>query len=411
MNNSTANNNQKTTPEISFSLLLATLACTVFSLMTAQGMLGPLLRDMSQDLGTSVPIMAQLVTAETIAWAATALLIGPFSDAYGRKPFLLCGALLVSAGSMGMALASSLTIASTFRILAGIGGGMIPPTCVAVIGDCFPGERRASSIATIAMQPGLSSIVGVPLAALLADTAGWRIAYSVVGTAVVGCAVALFFLVPYRRNESVSLNLANRLRKVGRFPVTWSLVAAHITCRLAMGVMMVFFPVFLQVTYGLGTAGVALPVSLMAVGATFGTYLGGQVGQRPNRLLLGALSIGASALPALAVFLWGGSLWFTVGTASVFMALVMPVISLLMIMTAEHAGPYRGTMTGLLSGSGFLGHAIAASFGGFLVAQVGYGALSIVLAVGTAASGLFCLLLRQSQAEQRARAYFSSDAQ
>ena len=73
---------------------------------------------------------------------------------------------------MGVAFASSLWIASAFRILAGIGGGMIPPTCVAVIGDFFPGERRASSIATIAMQPGLSSIVGVPLAALLADAAG-----------------------------------------------------------------------------------------------------------------------------------------------------------------------------------------------------------------------------------------------
>lgn len=162
----------KTAPEVSFTPLLATMACTVFSLMTAQGMLGPLLRDMSQDLETTVPIVAQLVTAETIAWAATALLIGPFSDAYGRKPFLLCGTVLVSAGAMGVAFASSLWIAPAFRILAGIGGGMIPPTCVAVIGDFFPGDRRASSIATIAMQPGLSSIVGVPLAALLADAAG-----------------------------------------------------------------------------------------------------------------------------------------------------------------------------------------------------------------------------------------------
>jgi predicted MFS family arabinose efflux permease len=92
------------------------------------------------------------------------------------------------------------------------------------------------------------------------------------------------------------------------------------------------------------------------------------------------------------------------------MALVMPVTSLLTIMTAELSGSSRGTMTGLLSGSGFLGHAIAASFGGFLVAQVGYGALSVVLAVVTAASGLFCLFLKHSQAEQRARTYFAADA-
>ena len=405
------NDTAKVTPEASFTLLLATLACTVFSLMTAQGMLGPLLRDMAQDLGTTVPIGAQLATAETIAWAATAVMIGPFSDAYGRKPFLLCGALLVSAGAIGMALASSLSIASVFRILAGIGGGMIPPTCVAIIGDFFPEERRASSIATIAMQPGLSSIFGVPLAALLAATAGWRTTYSVVGVAVLGCAVALFFLVPYRRSDGISLDLSQRLRKIGRFPVTWSLTAANMTGRLSMGVMMIFFPVFLQVTYDLGTAEVALPVSLMAVGATLGTYLGGQIGKRPNRLLLGALTIGFSTLPALAVFVWGGSLWLTVGTASVFMACVMPVTSLLMIVGAELAGPSRGTMVGLLSGSGFLGFAVASSLGGFLVAQIGYGALSVVLDVVTAASGLCLLFLQHSQAEQRARAYFGADTQ
>ena len=298
------NDTAKVTPAASFTLLLATLACTVFSLMTAQGMLGPLLRDMAQDLGTTVPIGAQVATAETVAWAATVVMIGP--DAYGRKPFLLCGALLVSAGAIGMALASSLSIASAFRILAGIGGGMIPPTCVAIIGDFFPEERRASSIATIA-QPGLSSIFGVPLAALLAATAGWRITYSVVGVVVLGCAVALFFLVPYRRSDGISLDLSQRLRKIGRFPVTWSLTAANMTGRLSMGVMMIFFPVFLQVTYDLGTAEVALPVSLMAVGATLGTYLGGQIGKRPNRLLLRALTICFSTLPALAVFVWGAA--------------------------------------------------------------------------------------------------------
>ena len=74
--------------------------------------------------------------------------------------------------------------------------------------------------------------------------------------------------------------------------------------------------------------------------------------------------------------------------------------SLLMIMAAELAGPSRGTMTGLLSGSGFLSYAIVASLGGFLVAQVGYGALSVVLAVATAASGLWCLFLKHSQAER-----------
>ena len=93
------------------------------------------------------------------------------------------------------------------------------------------------------------------------------------------------------------------------------------------------------------------------------------------------------------------------------MVFVMPVTSLLMIMGAELAGPSRGTMMGLLSGSGFLSFAVASSLGGFLVAQVGYGALSVLLAVVTAASGLCLLFLKHSQAELRACAYFGADTQ
>ena len=49
-------------------------------------MLGPLLIAMSRDWHTTVPAVAQLVTSAAVAWAATAIVVGPFSDAYGRKP-------------------------------------------------------------------------------------------------------------------------------------------------------------------------------------------------------------------------------------------------------------------------------------------------------------------------------------
>jgi predicted MFS family arabinose efflux permease len=70
----------------------------------------------------------------------------------------------------------------------------------------------------------------------------------------------------------------------------------------------------------------------------------------------------------------------------------------------------RGTLAGILSGSGYASYAFAAAFGGFVVAQFSYTALSFALAAATITSGLLLLFLKQSHAEERAREYFSSAA-
>lgn len=94
-----------------YRLLLCSLAFAVFLAITAVAMLGPLLVDMADALTVSVPVAAQLVTIAAAAWAATALMVGPFSDTYGRKPILLLGTCCVAAGSLGLGLTPSFAVA------------------------------------------------------------------------------------------------------------------------------------------------------------------------------------------------------------------------------------------------------------------------------------------------------------
>jgi hypothetical protein len=62
---------------------------------------------------------------------------------------------------------------------------MVPPTCIALIGDRFPAPRKPMSIAVITIQPGVSIALGVSLAAVLGDFAGWRTPFLVLGGALV----------------------------------------------------------------------------------------------------------------------------------------------------------------------------------------------------------------------------------
>jgi predicted MFS family arabinose efflux permease len=390
------------------TLLLGCMALAVLLAVTAVAMLGPLLVDMASALGTTVPVAGQLVTTAAAAWAVTALMVGPFSDAYGRKPVLLLGTCFLAAGSLGMGLAPSFAVATAFSILVGIGGGMVPPTCIALLGDIFPEPRRPMSIAIITMQPGMSSVLGVPLAAVLGDFAGWRMPFLVLGMALLFTTVILFLLVPYHRPRATRLNLAGRLRLVATFPVTWYMAGTNILARITWGVVITFFPAFLIVTYGLKTVEVALPVAMVALGATVAPLLGGRVGRVAKRLPVTAALLLAAAMPGLGVFLLGWGPWFSVSLAGVFMLLIVPVTTVLMILLAETGGASRGALAGVISCSNWGGTAVGAAIGGVLVAQFGFGALSFLLVGAILASGLLMAFAVNDKAVARAQEHFST---
>jgi predicted MFS family arabinose efflux permease len=342
-----------------------------------------------------------------MAWAVAALAIGPFSDAYGRKPVLLLGTLLVVIGSFGTASAPGFALAAGFRVISGIGGGMVSPPCLALIGDVFPERRRAMSVATITVQPGLSSLLGIPSAAVLADFAGWRSPFIAVGMTMLLAFLTLAVLCPRYRPQDTGLPLMGRLRRVFAFPFTWQLAASNMIARMAFGVIITFFPAYLILTHELSTAEVALPMAAMAVGATLGPIVGGKVGSSHRRMMVIAAAVLTATILGLAVFLSGWGMWFSVLVAGLFVMLVIPVTTILSIVCTECGGPFRGTLTGLISSTNWAGAAVGVGIGGLLMAQVGYGALSFQLAAATLGSGLLLALFLQEGAVGRARRHYS----
>ena len=398
----------ESTTEKNYLLLLGSMSFAIFLTVTAVAMPGPLLVDLSAALGTTVPVAGQLVTIAAATWAVTAVMVGPFSDTYGRKPILLLGTCLLSAGSFGIGLAPSLTVAMGFSVLMGMGGGMVPPTCIALAGDVFPDRRRPMSIAILTSAPGMSSVLGVPLAAILGDFAGWRFSFFALGLALALGTVLLLALVPNSRPQTVRLDLVSRLRWVATFPVTWYIAGTNIMARVAWGVIITFLPVFLIVTYDLEIAEVALPVGVVALGATAAPLIGGRIGRTRGRLSSTAALLLSASIPGMGIFLLGWGVWFSVAIAGLFMLLIVPVTTILSILCAETGGDSRGTLAGVISSSNWGGTAAGAAIGGLLVAQIGYGALSLLLAGVILGSGLLMTFLVTGNSVARAREHFSN---
>ena len=156
------------------------LIITVFGLMLAL-----LLAALDQTVvGTAMPrIIAELQGFNRYAWVTTAYLLtstavvpitGKLSDLYGRKLFLVGGAVFFVGTSMLCGLAQDMNQLIVFRGLQGLGGGILMSTVFTVISAIFPPAERGKIQGIFGGVFGLSSIAGPLIGGFLTDNLSWR---------------------------------------------------------------------------------------------------------------------------------------------------------------------------------------------------------------------------------------------
>jgi EmrB/QacA subfamily drug resistance transporter len=132
-----------------------------------------------------LPTLAREFNAgtESIDWVVTGYLLslavwipasGWIGDRIGTKRTFLFAILVFTGGSVLCGLATSLVQLVVFRIIQGVGGGMLTPIGFAMLMRTFPPEERANAskilIVPTAMAPASGPIIG----GFLTDWLDWR---------------------------------------------------------------------------------------------------------------------------------------------------------------------------------------------------------------------------------------------
>jgi MFS family permease len=113
-------------------------------------------------------------------WGVGQVAVGPLSDRFGRKVFIVAGMWIQAAGIALIAAGSDLYSFVPGSVLLGIGTAMVYPTLLAAIGDVAHPQWRASSVGTYRMWRDLGYAAGALLAGALADSLGLRVAVATV---------------------------------------------------------------------------------------------------------------------------------------------------------------------------------------------------------------------------------------
>ena len=148
------------------------------------------------DLHTDVNTVQWIVTAFFLANAAVVAVGGYLANRFGRKRMFLLGITVFTLGSLLCAVSPSIEWLIAFRVLQGIGGGMLLPIGPALAFDAFPQEERAKASALVAVPILLAPVFGPILGGWLNDVFVWHSLFLVNLPVGILALSAAFFILP-----------------------------------------------------------------------------------------------------------------------------------------------------------------------------------------------------------------------
>ena len=356
----------------------------------------PFLLDMARDLGTSVPLIANLFAMTATAWGVASLVGGMASDRFGRRPFLIGGPAVLTIAMLGVAWSATYLEVAFWGTLAGGCCGMFMGSMMAEVSDRTADIQRGRALGWVMSGQSLTMIIGVPLAAWLGAAIGWRGVNVCVGAlaavSVLGLAVTSRGSRPARAKGAGAKPVAFR---AALSPAVLRLLSTVIAERICYGLTAVYFATFLLETYGVDLQAVALPLVLFAAGNILGTVLGGYIADRArNRLRTFALSMVTSGGAAILLFGWRPDLATSVGLGFLYMLLNALGRPSLMAALAGVSDEVRGTVMGLMGTCASIGWVGAAALGAWMLVLWGFPGFGPLIAA-LALLGAFLALVRR----------------
>ena len=158
-----------------------------------------------KDLGMNRAALSPVFSASLVGLMLGALIGGPVSDRFGRRPVLLGGMVFFGVMSLLTVLAGSVNSLLVLRLLTGLGLGCVMPNAIALTSEYAPERVRSTAVMVMFCGFSLGAALGGLAAAVLIQDFGWRSVFVAGGVLPLVAAVALWFWLP----ESVRFLVLN----------------------------------------------------------------------------------------------------------------------------------------------------------------------------------------------------------
>jgi DHA1 family bicyclomycin/chloramphenicol resistance-like MFS transporter len=302
-----------------------TLAQAKFSwfipFLGALAALGPLSNDLYVP---SLPLVASALNAGggpvqltlstlLLGLSLGALIYGPLSDQYGRKPVLAAGLAVYVVAAIMAALAQSLPALVAWRFLQGLGASSGSVLARAIVLDRWRGEQASRALSWMAIVTFVSPVFAPLVGGQIASLGSWSTIFWVHAAAGAVCLAVALAAVPATKRDPKS-RLLHRIAAYGVI-LRDRQALGYIACMAAgfVGVVPLIANsswVF-QGYFGLTPFQYGLCFSLMMLGGSVGAFLNSHLVARAgiSKLMgLGTASMASGGVGALVLTLAGAGI-------------------------------------------------------------------------------------------------------
>ena len=301
-------------------------------------------------------------SAALVGMTTGAVFLSPYSDVIGRRKIVLISLVLISAGMVATAFATSVTSLIVLRFLAGLGIGSMLATLTSMVSEYSPNRLRNVFILILHAGYPIGAIITGFIAAEILPQHGWRplfvlagiVSFAAIPLVMIGLPESLEFL--NKKRPKNALRKINKVFEKMALPALESLPEEENDEQLSVGVRSLlnkgfrgstiklwvsFFMSFATLYFLLSwvvklaiESGLALENAIYAgVALNLGGFAGG--------VSLGAMSNRFGLTRVISIFaVLGGVFSIIYGSADVGVAMVIVLVFLLMFFV-------QGAFTGL----------------------------------------------------------------
>jgi MFS transporter, DHA2 family, multidrug resistance protein len=131
------------------------------------------LPNMSGTLGATIEEITWVVTSYILANVIIMPIVALLSARFGRKNFYMASVALFTGASIACGLAGSLGTMVVFRVIQGVGGGVLMIVSQAILRETFPHEEQGMAMGIYGMGVLLAPAFGPTLGGWLTDNYAW----------------------------------------------------------------------------------------------------------------------------------------------------------------------------------------------------------------------------------------------
>ncbi|MDR0360420.1 MAG: MFS transporter, partial [bacterium] len=155
---------------------------------------------LESDFHTSLTSIQWVVTGYALALAAVIPLSGWLSDRFGTKRIFLVSQISFVVGSVLCGLAWSEQALIVFRLIQGLGGGLVMPVGMTILMRVTKPEERGRIMSMLGVPMMLAPVLGPTLGGWLVQAESWRLIFYInVPVGIVGALLCAFSLRPDRQ--------------------------------------------------------------------------------------------------------------------------------------------------------------------------------------------------------------------